>query len=75
MVGLLQKGQSMRAVLTIPKRMTLGAELVIVRRKEYEQLQRHLAEVQDALVKIRRGEQEYQAGKTRVIHSLADLRR
>ncbi|MBI3323913.1 MAG: hypothetical protein HYZ92_01355 [Candidatus Omnitrophica bacterium] len=61
--------------VTIPKRLTHGTELVVVSRKEYERLLRHLAETQDALGKIRRGEQEYRAGKTRVIRSLADLRR
>ncbi len=33
------------------------------------------AEVKDALAKIRWGEHEYRTGRTRVIHSLADLRR
>jgi hypothetical protein len=33
------------------------------------------AEMQDALAKIRRGEQEHRTGKTRVIQSLAELRR
>ncbi len=30
---------------TIPKRMTRGDELIVVRRHEYEQLQKHLTEV------------------------------
>ncbi len=64
----------MKATVAIPKHLTHGAELLVVRRQDYEQLQRHLAEVQDALAKIRRGEQEYRAGKTRVIHSLAEIR-
>ena len=65
----------MRAVVAVPRRLTQGVELVIVRRDEYERLERHLAEVEDALAKIRRGEQEYQAGKTHVIKSLSELRR
>ncbi|MEK6591033.1 MAG: hypothetical protein AABZ11_10180 [Nitrospinota bacterium] len=64
----------MRTTLTIPKRMTRGEELIIVRRHDYEQLQKHLAEVKDALFKIRRGEKELKEGKTRVIKSLAELR-
>lgn len=64
----------MGATLTIPKRMTRGDELIVVRRHEYEKLQKHLAEVKDALVKIRRGEKELKEGKTKVIKSLADLR-
>ena len=64
----------MKGAVTIPKQLTHGAELVVVRRDEYERLQRHVAEVQDALAKIRRGEQGYRAGKTRVIRSLSELR-
>lgn len=54
--------------------MTRGDELIVIRRQEYEQLQKHLDEVKDALVKIRRGEKELKEGKTKVIKSLADLR-
>ncbi|MBI4689964.1 MAG: hypothetical protein HY754_06820 [Nitrospirae bacterium] len=60
--------------LTIPKRITRGEELIVVRRQEYERLKKHLAEVKDALVKIRQGEKELKEGKTKVIKSLADLR-
>lgn len=64
----------MGPTLTIPKRMTHGEELLVVRRREYEQLQKHLTEVKDALFKIRQGEKELREGKTRVIKSLAELR-
>lgn len=64
----------MGPVLTIPRRLTHGEELIVVRRREYEELQRHLVEVKDALVKIRHGEKEFREGKTRVIKSLAELR-
>ena len=64
----------MSSVLTIPKRMTHGEELVVVSRREYEELQKHLAEVKDALFKIQRGEEELRVGKTRVIKSLSELR-
>ena len=64
----------MGPTLTIPKRMTHGEELLVVRRREYEQLQKHLTEVKDALCKIRQGEKELREGKTRVIKSLAELR-
>lgn len=64
----------MGRTLTIPKRMTHGEELVVVRRREYEQLHKHLAEVRDALAKIKQGEKELRQGKTRVIKSLAELR-
>ena len=64
----------MGCTLTIPKRLTHGDELVVVRRQEYEQMQKHLAEVKDALAKIRQGEKELKEGKTRTIKSLAELR-
>lgn len=61
-------------VLTIPRKVTGGSDLVILPRREYEKLRASLAEVQDALGKIRRGEQEYRQGKTRPVDSLVDLR-
>lgn len=64
----------MGPTLTIPKSITHGEELLVVRRREYEQLQKHLTEVKDALFKIRQGEKELREGKTRVIKSLAELR-
>jgi len=64
----------MGPTLTIPKSITHGEELLVVRRKEYEQLQKHLAEVKDALFKIRQGEKELREGETRVIKSLSELR-
>jgi len=64
----------MGPTLTIPKRITHGEELVVVSLREYEQLHRHLAEVKDALTKIRQGEKELKEGKTRVIKSLSELR-
>lgn len=64
----------MRTSITIPKAVTQGAELVVLSRKEYERLQHHVSELEDALTKIRRGEKEYRSAKTRAIKSLADLR-
>ncbi|OHB46012.1 MAG: hypothetical protein A2094_05655 [Planctomycetes bacterium GWE2_41_14] len=60
--------------ITIPKRITEGEELIVLRRQEYEQLLKRLTEVKDALTKIRKGEKELREGRTRVIKSLADLR-
>lgn len=59
-------------ILTIPKRITHGDELIVVRRSEYVKLHKHLAEVKDALMKIRKGEKEFREGKTRVVKSLDD---
>jgi len=64
----------MASITTIPRELTHGEELVVISRKEYERLQKHLAEVRDALSKIRQGEKELSTGKTRVIKSLAELR-
>jgi len=64
----------MSATITIPKKVTQGEELIVVRREEYENLLQHLAEVKDALAKIQKGNEELKAGKTRVVDSLAELR-
>lgn len=64
----------MSTVLTIPKGITHGDELVIIRRKKYEQLQKHFAEIKDALAKIRQGEKELKKGKIRTLKSLAEPR-
>ena len=63
----------MSTTITIPKHFAHGDELIIIRRKEFEQMQKHLSEVRDALKKIRQGEKEYLEGKIKPIRSLADL--
>ena len=63
----------MNPTVTIPRRLTHGEELIVVRRHEYERLQRHLVEVENALAKIRQGEKEWQMGKTRIVKSLREL--
>jgi len=64
----------MASVTTIPRGLTHGEELVVIPRKEYERLRKHLNELKDALSKIQRGEKELRGGKTRVVKSLAELR-
>lgn len=64
----------MASTITIPKRLTNGEELIVIKRREYEELYKHLAEVKDALFKIRQGENELRHHKTRVVKSLAELR-
>jgi hypothetical protein len=61
--------------LKISRKMTHGEELIIVSLREFEELQQQLAEVRDALVKIRRGEKELRLGKTKIVKSLSDLKR
>ncbi|KKU03576.1 MAG: hypothetical protein UX06_C0040G0001 [Candidatus Giovannonibacteria bacterium GW2011_GWA2_45_21] len=62
------------ATVTIPKKITKGDELIVVRRHEYERLRKHLDEVRDALMKIRKGEFELKRGRARIIKSLSELR-
>lgn len=65
----------MKASVTIPSQLTRGAELLVIPLQEYERLRRQISELKDALAKIRRGEGEHRAGRTRLIGSLAELRR
>lgn len=67
------KGIIMRNVITIPKGLTQGAELIVVSRQEYVGLKKRLAELQDALAKIRQGEEELASGRTQVVDSLTEL--
>ena len=59
--------------ITIPKKITQGEDLIIVRRSDYEILLRRLAEVSDAFMKIRKGEQELKKGTTQIVKSLKEL--
>ncbi len=63
----------MTTLTLIPKKITHGDELVILPKKEYDNLRRRLDETRDALVKIREGEKEYKAGKIRPMRSLSQL--
>ncbi|MBI2069853.1 MAG: hypothetical protein HYT79_04550 [Elusimicrobia bacterium] len=63
----------MQNIGVISSHVTHGDDLVVLSRKEYERLQNHLRELQDVLRKIRRGEKELRAGKTKTIASLKEL--
>ena len=63
----------MLTTITIPKSVTHGDELIIVRRKEYEGMHKHLKEIEIVLTKITRGEKELREGKIKPINSLSDL--
>ena len=63
----------MSTTITIPKHITHGDELVIIRRKEYEDMHKHLKEIEGVLTKIARGEKELREGKIKPIQSLSDL--
>lgn len=62
-------------ITTIPKHVTGGDDLVVVRRVDYEHLHQLVEETQDALGKVRRGEKEHRQGTTKAVRSLAELRR
>lgn len=61
-------------MINIPRGLTHGDDLVVMRRVDYEALQRQVEEFRDAIEKIRRGEKELRNGKTKIVHSLAELR-
>ena len=64
----------MKSIVNIPKVLTHGEDLVVIRKSDYEVLQRRLEEYKDAFGKIKRGEAEFKNGKTKVIKSLSELR-
>ncbi len=64
----------MSPTLTIPKKVTKGEDLIVVRRKDYEQLLKNFIETKDALSKIRKGEKELKQSKTTIVGSLTELR-
>ncbi len=64
----------MKSMISIPHGLTHGDDLVVLRKSDYDALQRQIVEFKDALGKIKRGEQEYRNGKTKVVNSLAELR-
>lgn len=54
----------MGPTLTIPKRITHGEELVLLRKDEYERLIRYKEEIAHALRVIAEGEKAYRGGRT-----------
>ncbi len=51
-------------ITTIPKKVSGGDELVVIKRSDFERFRKWQAEVEDALSKVRRGRAEYKNGKT-----------
>ena len=62
----------MSFTLTIPKRLTHGEELVVLRRDEYNHLLRRTQETADALKIIAEGENAYRQGRTVKASSLKE---
>ncbi|MBI2612532.1 hypothetical protein HYW59_01815 [Candidatus Kaiserbacteria bacterium] len=50
-------------IATIPKKVSGGDDLVVIRREDFEAFQKWQVEVDDALAKIERGRTEYRRGK------------
>ncbi len=59
--------------ITIPKQFTHGDELILVRRKDYEELQKYVKETKRILKIVKAGERELKSGKIKPIHSIAEL--
>ena len=61
-------------MINIPKELTHGEDLVVIRKSEYEALRRKFKELKDVIEKIKRGEKELKDGNTKIVRSLAEIR-
>lgn len=61
-------------IATIPKKVSGGEELVVVKKSVFESFQKWQEEVNDALAKVRRGREEYRKRKTAVVSSPKQFR-
>ena len=64
----------MKTMINIPRRLTHGDDLVVIRKSDYDALKQQIGEFKETVGKIKRGEKEFQNGKTKIVRSLADLR-
>ena len=55
----------MQTVITIPKNFTHGDELLLIHRREYEELQRKASGIEEIVETIRAGEKEIANGKVK----------
>jgi len=53
----------MSTTITIPRNFSHGDELIVVRRKEYENLQKKATEIDEIMETIKVGEKEIKEGK------------
>ena len=60
--------------IRLPRRLA-GKRVILVEAEEYLKLKRRLGEVEDALVKIARGDAAYRKRRTKVVRSLSELGR
>jgi len=56
-------------IATIPKKISGGEELIVVRKSDFATYQEWQSEIHDALEKVRRGRIEYKQRKTVIAHS------
>jgi hypothetical protein len=56
--------------IRVPKALA-GKKVVLVDAEEYAKMKRRLAEIEDALEKITRGEAAYRQGRTKTVRSTA----
>lgn len=61
-------------IATISKKVSGGEDLVVVKKSVFELFQKWQEEVNDALVKVRRGREEYRKRKTAVVSSPKQFR-
>ena len=64
----------MKSMVSIPKNLTHGEDLIVIRKVDFDSLRRRFRELMDAFHKIKRGEKELKNGKTKIVNSLADIR-
>ena len=57
--------------IRVPKELA-GKKVVLVDAEEYAKMKRRLAEIEDALEKITRGEAAYRQGRTKTVRSIAE---
>lgn len=62
-------GSMTTPIATIPKRVSGGEELVVVKKSDFEMFRKWSREVRDALAKVERGRKEYKRGKTAIVSS------
>ena len=61
-------------MINIPKNLTHGEELVVLRKSEFDTLRRRFKELTNAFRRIKKGEGEFRSGKTKTVTSLAEIR-
>jgi PHD/YefM family antitoxin component YafN of YafNO toxin-antitoxin module len=60
--------------IRVPKKLA-GKKVVLVEAEEYARMKQRLAEIEDTLEKIARGDAAYRQGRTKTVRSLSELGR